>query len=324
MSKWINKDLFDKFQEVKKDEKENQKNTSGMRRSEFVWETPEKGTFDSAKTYEGRFIPDKSGNFYQKYYYHMFKSGEKWTFILCNKTHNFDNYCPFCSVTSKLYTGTAADKQMAQSYKRKEKFVGNFYIVNDPRDADREDDRKVNGTVKLYEFPGKVEMKLKEEITDTRNGLGPDIFDPGDGGFNFILKVNATKKDRNGNIWPEYSNSTFARRPEALGTDAEIDGIMEQTIDLMEYVSQLQRTDEEIVNILKAEMVWTFVENEWRKDKGITELNTPAPSPSNDDEDDDIDDSLMGTDVPDETPDLNLEADGDLSDEDLLKELEDI
>lgn len=334
MSKWIKKDLFSDFQQQKKEEADAPQQGFGVRRMDVVWETPQKGTAERPKIYEGRFLPDSKGGFYKKYSYHMFLSGEKWAFILCPKTDSFDKYCPFCSVTSKLYQGTAADKKMAYQYKRKEKFVGNFYIVDDPRDHERDEEKKVNGMVKLYEFPAKVEMKLKSEITDSRQGYGHRIFDPGEDGHNFILKVLATKKDANGNVWPDYSSSQFSRNSEAIGTDEEIEKIMASCVDLDEYIDSLRTNNERMVDILKAEMVWDLVESEFNKVMGLTEMASAAK----DNEPDDIDDSIWDDDKEDKSGDDDTpdeveseddekpwkESGDDLDDEELLKELADM
>lgn len=314
MSKWINKDLFDKFQEVKKNEEDAQ--PKGIRRSDLVWRTPEKGTTDRAKVYEGRFLMDKKGNFYKKFYYHMFQSGESWTFILCNKTFDIENFCPLCTATSKLYMGSSADKKMANNYKRKEKFVGNFYIIDDPRDADKDDEYKVSKQVRLYEFPGKVEMKLKEEITDTKNGLGYSIFDPGPDGYNFILKVLSTKRDKNNKIWPDYSSSTFSRRKSTLGTDKEIEKIMESTVDIDEYLGDMKKTDEEIIQILKSEMLWDLVKDEYEKVNRMKEMISEVESDSTPPEDE--------SQFNDEDPIEDNNTGDDLSDEALLRELDDL
>ena len=313
MSKWINKDLFGEFQEQKKQEKEAPQG-GGVRRMEMLWKNPEKGTDSTPKIYVVRFLPDKNGQFYKKYFYHMFKSGEKWAFFLCPKTHDMDNFCPLCAATQKLYMGTQADKKIAYNYKRKEKFVSNVYIQDDPRDSERSEEDKCNKTVKLYEFPGKVEMKLKEQITDTKYGLGYAIFDPGQSGYDFILKVLSTKKDPNGNVWPDYSNSEFARRACGIAeTDAEIDSIMANVIDLNEYLASMERDDEAMISTLKTEMLWDLVKDEYTRHRKIAptveELREQA-------EEDDIDDSQW-----DEPSD---EDDVDDSDEALLRELENI
>ncbi|HRR49462.1 MAG TPA: hypothetical protein P5293_05860 [Bacteroidales bacterium] len=264
-SKWIKKDLFDQFVEEKQQEETTKK--SAPRRSETVWQTPSMGTQDKAKVYEIRFLPDPKGKFYKRFYYHGFKSGDRWYFPLCEKTYDFYNWCPFCAAASKLYTGTAADKQQASVIKRKEKFVGNAFIVDDPRDAERED--KVVGTVKLYEFPSEVESKLKGTITDMKHGLGPAVFDPGDEGYNFIIKVKATKPTREGKQWPVYADSEFARKPSALAkTDREIQNILNQTFDIDEYIASQKMLDEDVIALLKNEMLWESVKEEWSRYKG--------------------------------------------------------
>jgi hypothetical protein len=275
MSKWVPKDLFNKFKEDKAKEQDT-KTTF-----ENNWPTPEKGTTDKPKTYEGRFLPDPDGVFYKKVFYHMFQQGEGWKFIMCDKTWNFENFCPWCYLTQQLYTGTAADKKLASKYKRKEKYSGNWYVVDDPRDAEREEGKKFAGRTLIYDFPSKVESKLKEEITDSKNGLGSAIFDPGEDGYNFFLKVKSTKADKDGNIYPDYSDSTFARRASALGSDAEITKIMESCHNINEYLKGVQLSDEKQMDILQSEMVWDIVEKEWNKHKGgiasVKEENQDRP-----------------------------------------------
>lgn len=317
MSKWINKDLFNKFVEQKKNEKD--KPSGGLRRSELAWKNPERGTVDKAKVYTGRFLPDPKGQFYKKYYYHMFQIGDQWAFFLCPKTYHFEDYCPWCSISSKLWTGTKADKSAAYNYKRKEKFVANWYVINDPRDAEVEDDEKVSSTVKMYEFPSKVESKLKEQITDTTNGLGPLIFTPDKEGFDFIIKVTSTKKDRNGKVWPDYSLSEFSRKPHAIAeSEKAIEAIMRSTIDLDDYIADMERDWEDVVDTLKQLMLWDMVSDEVSKSGG---------APVND---------IKGEDIPNfdsekesSDPEPPFEPDDDngkdeLSDDDLLKELEDL
>jgi len=269
-SKWINKSLFDKYVQTKEGEEE-KRQPEGAFRSKIVWKTPAPGTADKARVYEGRFLPDKKGNFTKRYYYHMFRSGERWIHYLCPKTYNFVNWCPLCSITSKLYMGTQKDKTAANNYKRKGKHAGNFFVVDDPRDAEiKENEQKSAGNVKIYEFPDKVESKLKSEITDRKEGLGEAIFDPGPEGFNFILKVKSTKTDAQGKSFPDYSDSVFSRKATSLGTDAEIKKIIESTFDLDEYIQNLTIQNETLIAALKAEMLFDMIKEEWEQHMGET------------------------------------------------------
>lgn len=332
MSKWINKDLFDDFRKEKVEEKD----TSGsFRRSDMLWDTPQKGTVEQAKVYEGRFLQDPNGKFYKKYLYHMWQSGENWIFALCPKTHEFKNYCPLCSANAKLYNGTGQDKKQAYAIKRKERFVGNWYIAKDPRDAEKDDENKVVGKVKLYEFPQKVEMKLKNEIVDQDEGYGTQIFDPSDEGRNFIIKVLSTKKDEEGRQWPDYSSSTFSRSQSSLGSDEEIDVLMGQRVALDEYIKSMEMSKEKMVEILKNEFLWELVEDECLKN-GYKDVEVEKPKEAQEEapqetpkdekkEEDppwDTGEEATKDEAPqDEAPQEETKAD-DLDDDDLLAELD--
>ena len=264
-SKWINKKYFDEY--TKNKENENTGTSDDFDRLNRMWRTPVKGTVESPKVYEGRFLPDPKGKFTLRFFYHLFNSGDQWRFVLCTKTFDFQNWCPFCAATSKLYKGSDADKKQAYNYKRKSKHVGNFYIVDDPRDAEVQDvSRKVDGTVKIYEFPDSVESKLRQEIIDKKRGLGEAIFDPGDG-YNFVLKVKSTKPNANNDVFPDYSDSTFARSSDSLGNDSEIKKIIESTHDLEKHIREREEGDNEIKELLKGEMLWEIIEDEWERNK---------------------------------------------------------
>lgn len=304
-SKWINKNLFSDY--VNEKQKETDTTPSTLRRMDYVWQSPKAGTADKAKVYEGRFLPDLKGRFTKKYFYHMWKSGEKWIFFLCPKSHGMEEFCPVCSIVSSLYKGTADDKALAFRMKRKERHVGNFYVADDPRDKEIEDDaKKASGKVKLYEFPSKLESKLKNEILDKKEGLGLSIFDPGAEGHNIIIKIKSTKQDAKGNTYPDYSDSIFSRNASPLATsDAGIKKIMEGTHSIDDYISSMEMSEEDTIAMLKNEMLWDMVENEWNRSKGSSITpNVASTKKSVKEEEDDIPEDV-----------------DNLTDEDLMREL---
>lgn len=270
MSKWLKgkENAFNKLKEEKKQEAESQTQSAGPRRSDIVWKTPEKGTVDKAKIYLMRLLPDKKDNFYKTFFYHMYETSDgKWIFIFCPKTYNFENYCPFCLATMKLYRGSKEDKRSAYNYKRKRKHCVNSFIVKDPRDAEAESEEEKNEKkVLIYEFPDKVESKIFQEMNDDEYGNGMNIFDPGEDGVDFILKVNSTKPvqddgPNSGKTFPDYSNSKFAtNKPYALGSDKEIEKIMESTHDLDAYLKSMERTEEELIELAKEEMLGDVID----------------------------------------------------------------
>lgn len=307
MSKWINTKLFENYVQEKEKEKEP---SSSMRRSDFVWPSPQAGTSEKAKVYEGRFIPDQKGKFTQKYFYHMWKSGDKWIFFLCPKTHSMNKFCPVCTIVNALYQGTSDDKSMASKMKRKERHIGNFYIVDDPRDKEIDDDAKKNsGKVKLYEFPSKLESKLKNEIIDKKEGLGMSIFDPGADGHNIIIKIRSTKPDKNNQTYPDYSDSIFSRKSSPLADDdSGIKKIMSSTYSIDEYIKSLEMSTEDTMKMLKNEMLFDMIENEWARNYGVSKVEKKAET------------KVSSTDDEDDVPDAKSE-DESLSEEALMNEL---
>lgn len=269
MSKWVNTEKFEQFKEERANDNTEKKSDVTFARK---YPSPKMGTQSKPKEYHMRLIPDMKGNFYKKIFFHMFQSGENWNFIMCPKTEDLEHYCPWCQLTQILYQGGSADKNRAQNYKRKEKFVGNNYVVKDPRDVDEQDQAKwLVGKTFLYEFPATIEQLIKKEITDIENGWGFKIFDPEDG-HNLIVSIGAKKPDKLGKVWPDYSLTTFAKKATPMCDD--IDAAMQTTQDIMEYVKNSLKTPEEHATILKSELVYDDVKDQFERFMGIKATTT--------------------------------------------------
>lgn len=341
MSKWIDKNLFDDFQKKKTEEKDQPSNN----RSELLWENPKMGTTENAKIYEGRLLPDPDNSFYERYYYHMWQAtDDSWYFVLCPKTEKFENFCPLCKANQKLYaTGSKEDKRQAYNIKRKEKFAVNWFVVRDSRDDDRDEENKVTGKVKIYEFPSVVEKKIKTEITDKDEGYGMSIFDPGEDGRNFIIKVFATKPDKNKKQWPDYSASSFSRTNSALGDDEKIEEIMNSRVNIKEYINGMALSKNAVITILKKEFLWDIVEDEClkngyvpddedseeekseKKEEKKKKSESKKDTKTKKDEDDDPPWTTDEEDDGEETGEVEERSDdSDLDDDDLLAELDDL
>lgn len=231
------------------------------------------GSQEVPKVYKVRLLPDKNQDFYVKYFYHFFQTEDNKTYyIKCPKTHGFDKFCPWCTVNQQLYKGTDSDKKRAYRYKRNERFVSNVYIVDDPRDADVQDpEKKVTGTVRLYEFPATVEGKIKNELTNDDEGFGPAIFDP-EKGHDLQIKILAKKPDKNQKVWPDYSLTEFSRKAHPIADSEEkIEEIMNSTYDLSEYIEKMGKSWDEHEKLLKQELVWDDVEDAFIKNVGKSE-----------------------------------------------------
>jgi len=314
MSKWVNKEKFEDFKKERESDKtEKPDNITYARR----YPNPKMGSHDKPKEYHVRLLTDPNQDFYKKYHYHMFQSGDQWVFIMCPKTKDMDAYCPWCHATQMLYKGSSSDKKKAYNYKRKDKYVGNIFVVKDPRDADENDpDKKLAGKTFLYEFPQTIETLIRKEITDIENGWGYDIFDP-EKGYNLIISIGAKKPDKNGKVWPDYSLTTFAKRPSAIAdTEEGIEEIMDTCQSITEYIDKSMLSPDDHMKLLKQEMLFEDVEDQFMRHMKVEQEQKQ----------DDVPDTKSAGQEPVEEqskqePESQPSDDG-LSDEDLLKELE--
>jgi len=275
---WITDEMFNSW--MKDREKEQTKFY------EESWQPKERGTTTVPKVYEGRFLPDLNGTMYKKYFYHMYQNDAgEWIYVICPKTYDFQDFCPLCYVTTKLYQGSEKDKELARKYKRKYKYVGNFFVVNDPRDSEgTEEDQAWAGKVYMYDFPSKLESKLAAELKE-KDGLGKLIFDPGQNGFNFLIKVKTTGDGPNS--FPEYSDSCFARKASALGTNKEIAKIMETRGTCVDWILNKFKENNwvRVKDSIVEGQLWTdSLRREWEKHMGQVNVDEPQ-IPDNDDDD---------------------------------------
>jgi hypothetical protein len=306
MSKWLKKELFGNFKAELLEDQE-RRNKSGGNDDGKRWRL-QAGSAERPMIYEGRFLPDKDGSpRYKKFFYHMYKRGDSWIYLICPKTFDFEEFCGHCQATKTLWTGSPADKKAAKAFSRKEKYISNFYVTNDPRDSEVPSDienraEKLNsGKTKLFEFGVKLESKVRQELLDEKDGIGTAVFDPEDG-YDFIIKVKSTKPDANNQVWPDYADSKFARSSNALGDTKAIRAIMDTTVDLNAYLQSQRKSPAEMKEVLEKDMLWSLVKQDWErvygsdKPKGSSEQSQLPPI-----EDIEVDDDKFD---PDETDDL--------------------
>lgn len=215
-------------------------------------------------TYILRFLPAmKDSNptdFYQKEYYHSFPGQDgKWLWVTCPWTYG-DKKCPLCRIVSKLYASPEReDRRMANALKRKQRWLSNVYVVDDPRDPKVDKERRTGGKVKILGFSFQVERKVRAASdTNSATGIGSKIIDP-ENGFDFYLKVVEKKTD--GATYPNYEESEFARQSTSLAkSEKEIDAILKQVHFIGEFIENDRTPVEKILEILEEEMLIDYLD----------------------------------------------------------------
>lgn len=195
-----------------------------------------------------RFIPDKNGNPFVKFYSHSFdfmvEGVKKYWIKNCINTFGYDRECPICKKNQEYWNSSfEQDKKIASQRKRKLNFVSNILVIKNP--ANPEDE----GKVYLYQYGQKIYDKMKQLMFPSEEDLLDDDFKsfvPFDleDGAEFLLKV---KKQGD---FPNYDDSKFSSQKK-LGTDKEIDKIMGLTYDLEEFIKEDKfPTNEETIKVL--------------------------------------------------------------------------
>ena len=126
-----------------------------------------------------------------------------------------------------LRNGTEKEKEKALAIKRRENWLVNVYVVNDPVNADN------NGKIKIVRFGRQLHKIIMDAIEGEEAAeLGPRIFDLSSKGCNLRIKV-----EKQGD-YPTYVSSKFSTPKEIEGLDEDsYDKIYKSAFDLESYVS---------------------------------------------------------------------------------------
>jgi hypothetical protein len=118
--------------------------------------------------------------------------------------------------------GTDEEKEKASKLTRRENWLANVYVVNDPTNPENE------GQIKLLRFGKQLHKVIMEAVDgDDASDFGPKIFDLSSNGCNFKIKC-----ERQGDF-PTYVSSRFAPACEIPGmTDDRAEELYNSINDL--------------------------------------------------------------------------------------------
>ena len=196
---------------------------------------------EPGNSYTVRLLPnikEPAKTFFHSYSYgwNSFANGQ---FISVVSPATWDQRDPIAEERYRiLRTGTEEDKKKAAALTRRENWMVNVYVVNDPVNPDN------NGQIKVLRFG----RQLHKIVMDAINGeeaedFGPRIFDLSPKGCNFRIKV-----ERQGE-YPTYVSSKFASPREIEGlSEEDYKKIYDSIHNLESYVTA--RSYDEIKEIL--------------------------------------------------------------------------
>jgi hypothetical protein len=134
--------------------------------------------------------------------------------------------------------GTEEEKEKSKALNRKENWMVNVYVVNDPVTPEN------NGTIKVLRYGRQLNKIIMDAIEgDESADFGPRIFDLSPNGCNLRIKV-----EKQGD-YPTYVSSKFALPKEIEGLALEdYEDVYSNILDLESYVTA--KSYEELVEML--------------------------------------------------------------------------
>jgi hypothetical protein len=194
-------------------------------------------------SYEVRLLPnvdDPSKTFYH-YFSHGWTSYSTGQYVTALSPMTWGDRDPIAEYRQKIFrTGTPEEKAKSDSIFRRENWLVNVYVVNDP------DDPENNDTVKILRFGKQLHKIIMEGITgEDSDQFGERIFDMSENGCTFRVRC-----EKQGD-YPTYVSSKFLMPAGITGmTDARMKEVydnchtLEDTFRAKTYEELKQMLDE--------------------------------------------------------------------------------
>ena len=173
------------------------------------------------------FAKDPSKTFFH-YYNHGWNSFATGQYVQTLSPQTFGERDPIAEERFKvLRTGSEEEKEKMQAIRRLEKWLVNVYVIDDPVNPDN------NGKVKILRYGKQLQKIITEAIEgEDAEEFGPRIFDLGEEGVNFKIKV-----EQQGDF-PTYVSSRFTTAGKIDVSEDKQKEIYDSAFNLTEVFTQ--------------------------------------------------------------------------------------
>lgn len=229
------------------------------------------------KTYTVRFLPNIKNpeETILHYYHHGWNSIATGQYASITSPSTWGDRCPVSELYFKiLRDGTDEEKERAKAnLRRKENWLVNVYVVNDPVKPEN------NGTIKVLRYGKQLDKIIQSAINgDDAKEFGARIFDLSPEGCNFRIKVELVSDKPGAPKYPTYTASKFLNPSAIEGLDeSKYEEIYNGVFDLSAFVER--KSSEEIK---------TFINEHYHGAESVEDGTPEAPDevPGEKDEDD--------------------------------------
>jgi hypothetical protein len=218
---------------------------------------------EPGNTYTVRLLPNikNPAKTFLHYYNYGWNSLANGQFVSVVSPATWDQRDPIAEERYRvLRNGTEEDKKKATALTRRENWMVNVYVVNDPVNPDN------NGQIKVLRFGRQLHKIIMDAISgEEAEEFGPKIFDLSPKGCSFRIKV-----ERQGE-YPTYVSSKFISPREIENLDeGDIKETYTKVYDLESYITS--RSYEEIKELLDVHYHCKTDEPEQEAEVAVTAL----------------------------------------------------
>jgi len=175
------------------------------------------------------------------YFHHGWNSISTGKYASVTSPSTWGDRCPVSELYFKvLRDGTNEEKERAKAnLRRKENWLVNVYVVNDPKKPEN------NGTIKVLRYGRQLDKIIQAAIAgDDADEFGAKIFDLSEEGCNLRIKVELVSDKPGAPKYPTYTASKFLNPSAIEGLDeSKIQETYNSIFDLNTFVDR-KSTDE--------------------------------------------------------------------------------
>jgi len=176
------------------------------------------------------------------YFHHGWNSISTGKYASITSPTTWGDRCPVSELYFKvLRDGTNEEKERAKAnLRRKENWLVNVYVVNDPKKPEN------NGTIKVLRYGKQLDKIIQSAINgDDSEEFGAKIFDLSEAGCNLRIKVELVSDKPGAPKYPTYTASKFLNASAIEGLDdSKVEEILNSVYDLNTFIDR--KSSEEI------------------------------------------------------------------------------
>lgn len=227
---------------------------------------------EAGNTYTVRLLPNAKNpaKTFFHYYNYTWNSHANGQLVSVVSPATWDQRDPIAEERYRIQrTGSEEDKKKSLALNRRENWMVNVYVVNDPVNPDN------NGSIKILRFGRQLHKIIMDAIQgEEAADFGPRIFDLSAKGCSFRVKV-----EKQGD-YPTYVSSKFALPKEIEGlAESDYQKVYDGVFDLETYVTA--KSYDEVKEILDAHYhCKTDVADEDPVVAAVKSVKTAQPAPA--------------------------------------------